>query len=267
MPRINANITLMFQELDFMDRFKAAAEAGFSGVEYQRPYEHSKDDLKDCLMANNLTPVLHNLPSGDWGAGERGIACLPDRVDEFRQGVDLAIDYASASGCVQFNCLAGIPGSDVSRQQAHDTFVQNLKFAAKRMDGVGIKLLIEAINTVDFPGFFLNTTAQSAQILSEVGSSNLYIQYDVYHMQIMEGDLCRTIETHLDRIAHIQIADNPGRHEPGTGEINFPNLFRHLDRIGYSGWVGAEYLPAGETLDGLDWFRRAVEDSTQNSGG
>ncbi len=265
MPRINANITLMFQEFDFMDRFKIAAEAGFTGVEYQRPYEHSKDELKDCLQENNLTAVLHNLPAGNWDGGERGIACLPDRVDEFRQGVDLAIEYARASGCVQFNCLAGIPGSAVSPQQAHDTLVENLKFAAQKMDVAGIKLLIEAINTIDVPGFFLNTTAQSAQILNEVGSSNLYIQYDVYHMQIMEGDLWRTIEAHLDRIAHIQIADNPGRHEPGTGEINYPNLFRFLDKVGYSGWVGAEYHPAAATLDGLGWFRQAIEGSTVNT--
>lgn len=257
MPRFNANLTMLFTELDFMDRFKAAADAGFKGVEYLFPYDYAADDLVAALQANGLTQVLHNLPAGDWAAGERGLATLPARRGEFRDSVGRAIDYATALGCPQVNCLAGIRSDRVSPWVARDTFVENLKFAAGEFAEVGIKLLIEAINTIDIPGFFLNTTAEAAAILDDVGSDNLYIQYDAYHMQIMEGDLCRTVEKYLDRIRHIQIGDNPGRHEPGTGEINYPNFFKHLDAIGYTGWVGCEYVPAKTTVDGLGWFKDA----------
>ena len=254
MPKFAANLTMLFNEVDFLDRFAAAREAGFTGVEYLFPYAYDKAALADRLSTHGLTQVLHNLPAGDWGAGERGIAVLPDRVEEFRAGVDTAIDYAKTLGCGQINCLAGIALEGVDRGELRRTFVENLKFAADRLGAEGIRLLIEPINTRDIPGFFLNRTDQAKAILDEVGSPNLFIQYDIYHMQIMEGDLAPTIAANLDRIAHIQLADNPGRHEPGTGEINYPFLFDHLDSIGYSGWIGCEYKPAATTTEGLGWF-------------
>ncbi|HCS72136.1 MAG TPA: hydroxypyruvate isomerase [Rhodospirillaceae bacterium] len=261
MPRFNANITMLFQEVDFMDRFQAAAKAGFKGVEYLFPYDYKAADLVDALKSNGLTQVLHNLPAGDWAKGERGLASLPDRKSEFQDSVGLAIEYATALGCPQVNCLAGIPSDGVAPEQAFETFVENLEFAAPRFDDAGIKLLVEAINTRDIPGFFLNTSAQTERVLAAVGHDNLYFQYDAYHMQIMEGDLCRTVERLLERIPHIQIADNPGRHEPGTGEINYPHFFAHLDAIGYKGWVGCEYIPATTTVEGLGWLRAAEASS------
>jgi hydroxypyruvate isomerase len=244
---------MLFNEVGFLDRFDAAAKAGFKGVEYLFPYDFKADEIVAKLKANNLTQVLHNLPAGNWGGGERGIAVLPDRVDEFKAGVDKAIEYATALGCKQVNCLAGI-AKDVDPKKAHATFVSNLKFAAPKLKAAGIKLLIEAINTRDIPGFFLTTTKQALDIIDEVGSDNLFVQYDIYHMQIMEGDLARTIEANLAKIAHIQLADNPGRNEPGTGEINYPFLFSFIDKVGYSGWIGCEYKPKGETVAGLGWL-------------
>lgn len=256
MPRFSANLSMLFQEHDFLDRFDAAAQAGFRGVEYLGPYDYAPDEVAARLTRNGLSQVLFNLPSGNWAGGERGIAVLPDRVDEFRAGVDKAIEYARILGCPQVNCLAGIPPKGADSRLVENVFVENLKFAADRLERVGIKLLIEPINSkVDIPGFFLTRTSQALGILERVGSANLYLQYDIYHMQIMEGDLARTIEANLGRIAHIQLADNPGRHEPGTGEINYPFLHQFLDRIGYDGWVGAEYKPAGGTEAGLGWFR------------
>ncbi len=255
MPRFAANLTMLFTELPFPERFAAAADAGFKGVEYLFPYAWPKDMLVASLREHGLVQVLHNLPAGDWDAGERGIACLPDRVDAFRDGVGQAIEYATALGCPTVNCLAGIRPEAVSEQQAHETLVANLAWAAERLEAAGIGLVIEAINTRDIPGFFLTTTAQALGVIDAVGSPNLSLQYDIYHMQIMEGDLARTMETHLSRIGHIQLADNPGRHEPGTGEINYPFLFEHLDRIGYSGWVGCEYKPKAGTREGLGWMR------------
>lgn len=198
--------------------------------------------------------MLHNLPAGDWGKGERGIACHPDRVAEFQEGVGKAIDYAKTLGCQQVNCLAGIAPQGVAPEKVRQTFIDNLKFAAAELKKAGIKLLIEPINTIDIPGFYLNRTQQALDIIKEVGSDNLFLQYDIYHMQIMEGDLARTMEKNLRLIAHIQLADNPGRHEPGTGEINYPFLFSHLDRIGYAGWIGCEYKPAATTEAGLGWY-------------
>jgi hydroxypyruvate isomerase len=254
MPKFAANLTMLFNEVDFLDRFAAAAEAGFEGVEYLFPYPYAAEDLAERLAKHDLIQVLHNLPAGDWAAGERGIAILPERAGEFRQGVDNAIAYAKALGCPQVNCLAGVAPEGADPALLHRTFVDNLRFAAERLGAEGIKLLIEPINTRDIPAFFLNRTAQAAAILDEVGSDNLFIQYDIYHMQIMEGDLAPTLEANLARIAHVQLADTPGRHEPGTGEINYPFLFDHLDRIGYSGWIGCEYKPAATTVEGLGWF-------------
>ncbi|MCE8021451.1 hydroxypyruvate isomerase [Halomonas sp. MCCC 1A11036] len=256
MPKFAANLSMLFAEEDFLDRFKAAAEAGFKGVEYLFPYDYSAAELKACLDEHGLTQVLHNLPAGDWGAGERGIACHPDRVEEFRAGVEKAIDYATVLGCKQVNCLAGIQPQGVSLEQARRTLVENLRYAAEKLEAAGILLLAEPINTRDIPGFFLNRTEQALAIFDEVGSPNLKLQYDIYHMQIMEGDLAPTIEKHLGRIAHVQLADNPGRHEPGSGEIHYPFLFAHLDRLGYDGWIGCEYKPATTTQEGLGWLDR-----------
>jgi hydroxypyruvate isomerase len=249
---------MLFNEVAFLDRFAAARRAGFAGVEYLFPYEHDAKEIRRRLDEQGLTQVLHNLPAGNWGGGERGIACHPDRVAEFEEGVTRAIQYAMALGCRQLNCLAGIAPGDVDEARARTTFVANLRGAARRLRDAGIRLLIEPINTRDIPGFFLRTTAQALEIMGEVGSDNLFLQYDVYHMQIMEGDLATTIQKQLDRIAHVQIADNPGRHEPGTGEINYDFLFDHLDRIGYDGWVGCEYKPAASTESGLGWMTRRV---------
>jgi hydroxypyruvate isomerase len=257
LPKFAANLTMLFNEVPFLDRFDEAAKAGFKGVEYLFPYDFEPGELVERLRRNNLTQVLHNLPAGNWGAGERGIAVLPDRQDEFREGVDKAITYATALGCKQVNILAGI-AKDVDPKDAHRVFVENLKYAAPKLKAAGIKLLIEMINTRDIPGFFLTSTKQALDILDEVGSDNLYLQYDIYHMQIMEGDLARTMEANLAKIAHIQLADNPGRNEPGTGEINYPFLFGFLDKIGYQGWIGAEYKPAGKTTDGLSWLPKGA---------
>ncbi|QOR39863.1 hydroxypyruvate isomerase [Billgrantia diversa] len=254
MPKFAANLSMLFTEEDFLDRFKAAAEAGFKGVEYLFPYDYTAVELKALLDEHGLTQVLHNLPAGDWGAGERGIACHPDRVEEFRAGVDKAIDYATVLGCKQVNCLAGIQPQGVSLEQARRTLVENLRYAAGKLKAAGILLLAEPVNTRDIPGFFLNRTEQALAIFDEVGSDNLKLQYDIYHMQIMEGDLAPTIEKHLDRIAHVQLADNPGRHEPGSGEINYPFLFTHFDRLGYDGWIGCEYKPKTTTKEGLGWL-------------
>lgn len=254
MPRFSANLSLLFCEHEFLDRFDAAARAGFTAVEYISPYEHPPEVVAERLRRNGLEQALFNLPLGDWSAGERGIAILPDRVDEFRAGVDKAIRYATALGCTQVNCIAGIAPAGVPTSVLEDLFVENLAYAADRLERAGIRLLVEPINTRDMPGYFLTTSGQALAIMDRVGSRNLYLQYDVYHMQVMEGDLARTIEANLARIAHIQIADNPGRHEPGTGEINYPFLFGHLDSIGYRGFVGAEYRPAKTTEAGLGWF-------------
>lgn len=257
MPKFAANLSMLFTEEAFLDRFAAAAAAGFRGVEYLFPYEFEAAAIKQRLDDHGLTQVLFNLPAGDWGAGERGIACHPDRVEEFRAGVDQAIEYARVLGNTQVNCLAGIKPQGVSDDEARQTLVGNLRFAAEKLEAAGILLIAEPINTRDIPGFFLNRTAQALAIFDEVGSDNLKLQYDIYHMQIMEGDLAPTIEKHLERIAHVQVADNPGRHEPGTGEIHYPFLFAHLDRLGYTGWVGAEYKPRAGTQEGLGWLDAA----------
>jgi hydroxypyruvate isomerase len=199
--------------------------------------------------------VLHNLPAGNWDAGERGIAILPDRVGEFRDGVATAIAYARTLGCKQINCLAGIAPRAVDRDRLDETFVANLKFAAAALAAEGMRLLIEPINTRDIPGFYLSHTRQALEVIEAVGSDTLFLQYDIYHMQIMEGDLARTLEANLRQIAHVQLADNPGRHEPGSGEIHYPFLFEHLDRMGYTGWIGCEYKPLQTTVEGLGWFK------------
>jgi len=255
MPKFSANLTFLYTDLPLLDRFAAARKSGFAGVEYMSPYEETKADLVARLRDNGLTQVLHNLPSGDWAGGERGIAILPNRVEEFRRGVQQAIDYASALSCRLLNCIVGLTPKDADSAVLRKTLIDNLAYAAAETAKAGIKLLVEPINTRDIPGFYLTHTRQALDLIAEVGSDNLFVQYDIYHMQIMEGDLARTMEANLPRIAHIQLADNPGRHEPGTGEINYPFLFAHLDRIGYAGWIGCEYKPLGDTAAGLGWMK------------
>ena len=254
MPKFAANLTMLFTELPFLERFGAAAKAGFQGVEYLFPYAYPKDELADCLREHRLVQVLHNLPAGNWEAGERGIACHPDRVDEFREGVARAIDYAQALGCRQLNCLVGVPPAGVSGELVRYVLTSNLRYAAGHLAEAGIRLLVEPINTFDIPGFYLSRTDQASALIGEVGSDNMFIQYDIYHAQRMEGELAGTLARHLPRIAHIQLADNPGRHEPGSGEINFPWLLGHLDELGYTGWVGCEYKPATTAAEGLGWL-------------
>jgi hydroxypyruvate isomerase len=256
MPKFAANLSMLFTELPFLDRFDAARAAGFGGVEYLFPYDFPKQELAARLRANQMKQVLHNLPAGDWAAGERGIACDPARVEEFRAGVDRAIAYAHALDCAQVNCLAGKLPPGVSRERAHATLVANLEYAARSLRAAGIRLLLEPINTYDIAGFFVSRTDQAIALIEEVASDNLFLQYDLYHAQRMEGELAANLERYLSRIGHVQVADNPGRNEPGTGEINYEYLFALLDRIGYAGWVGCEYKPAGATVAGLAWRQR-----------
>lgn len=255
MPRFAANLTMLYGEVDFLDRFAAAARDGFKAVEYLFPYDYPKEELADRLRANGLTQALHNLPAGNWGGGERGIAILPDRVDEFRAGVARAIDYATALGCTQVNVLAGIAPEGVPAATLRETLVGNVRYATQELKKAGIRLLVEAINTRDIPGFFLSGSADTIALMDEVGSDNLFFQYDFYHMQIMEGDLTPTFRRLKDRIAHVQIADNPGRNEPGTGEINYDFIFDMLDAEGYAGFVGCEYRPKAGTSVGLGWAK------------
>ena len=257
MPKFAANLSTLFTELPFMERFAAARAAGFEAVEYLFPYTYPQEELAAALKDNGLRQVLHNLPAGDWAAGERGIACHAGRSAEFREGVQRAISYATALGCPQLNCLAGKLPAGADAAQAHATLVANLRFAAAALQAAGIRLLIEPINTFDIPGFFLSRTGQALAILDEVDSSNLFVQYDIYHAQRMEGELANTLGKHIARIGHIQLADNPGRNEPGTGEINYAWLFRHIDAAGYSGWIGCEYQPKTSTNAGLGWLAAA----------
>lgn len=254
MPRFCANLSMLFTELPFLDRFEAAAAAGFAGVEYLFPYEYEPGEIADRLKAHGLSQVLFNMPPGDWAAGERGLAALPDRVAEFREGVTRAAQYAQALGCRNVHCMAGIVPAGIDAATARQTYLENVRLAAREFSDHGINVLIEPINTRDMPGYFLNRTQQAIDLISEAGAGNIFLQYDCYHMQIMEGDLTATIGRHLPSIAHIQVADTPGRNEPGTGEIHYPFIFSHLDRIGYAGWVGCEYRPRTTTADSLRWM-------------
>jgi hydroxypyruvate isomerase len=254
MPRIAANLSLLFPQLPFAERFAAAAKAGFRYVEYQFPYAFgSAREIADRARAAGVEVVLHNLPAGDAAKGDRGIACQPERMNEFREGVDRAIEYAKAVGCPRLNALAGIPSKGLDREKAKQTLVENLRYAAGKLKAAGLTLLTEPCNPRTIPGFFLNTSGQAIEAMDAAGADNLLLQYDVFHMQIVEGDLAKTIERLLPRIGHIQIADVPDRNEPGTGEINFGWLLAHIDRLGYQGWIGCEYLPKGDTDQGLSW--------------
>jgi hydroxypyruvate isomerase len=254
MPKFAANLTMLYNEHAFLDRFAAAAAAGFRGVEFLFPYAFPAEQIAERLTKHRLALVLHNFPAGNWEAGERGIACHPDRIGEFQESVGKAIAYAKVLGVPQLNCLAGIVPHGVTPEAARATLVANLAFAAGKLEAEGLRLLIEPINTFDIPGFFLSGTRQAIDLINETGSANVFVQYDVYHMQRMEGELANTIKANLAHIRHLQIADTPGRNEPGTGEINYPFLFRHIDNLGYDGWIGCEYKPATTTAAGLSWL-------------
>lgn len=254
MPTFAANLTMLFTDLPFADRFAAAKAAGFTHVEFLFPYEHEPGRLAGLLQDNGLTQALFNLPAGDWAAGDRGIAAHPGRVDEFRVGIPKAVAYAKALGTPRLNCLAGklLPGVSEAEQRA--CLVENLRFAADALAGHGLKLLVEFINRFDIPGFFLHRTDQTLAVIDEAGRDNIFLQYDIYHAQRSEGELAATIRAHIARIDHMQLADNPGRHEPGTGEINYPFLFAEIDRLGYPGVIGLEYVPAADTTASLAWI-------------
>jgi hydroxypyruvate isomerase len=255
MPRFAANLSMLFTEQPFLERFKAAAEAGFGAVEFMFPYDVPARDIASALKDNGLELVLHNLPAGDWARGDRGIACQPDRVAEFRDGVKKAIDYAAALGAPQLNCLAGLLPGGVAAEKARGVLIENLHYAAEKLAAAKIGLLLEPVNSRDVPGFFVDRPSLGLSILAAAGAKTLKLQYDIYHAQAMEGDLVNTIEREFDRIGHIQVADNPGRHEPGTGEIAYPFVFRRIDELGYKGWIGCEYKPLAATKAGLSWLQ------------
>ena len=255
MPKFAANISTMFGEAAFLDRFALARAAGFRAVECQWPYAHGLEDIARRLSDNALELVLFNMPAGDVAAGERGLASLPERRAEFAAGLDQTVAWAKRLGCKQVNCLVGAPPPGADANAARAALVANLRLAAERLGAQDIRLLVEPLNAFDVPRFAIHSSAQATALFDEVGAKNLWLQYDVYHMQRGEGELSATITRLLPRIAHIQISDNPGRGEPGTGEIAFPFLFRHIDAIGYTGWIGCEYFPRGSTLDSLGWMR------------
>lgn len=254
MLKFAANLSMMFNEVAFSERFQRAAAAGFGGVEYLFPYEMPADDIAALLERHDLTQVLFNLPAGDWQAGERGLASVPGREAEFERSVATAIEYAGRLNCHRLHAMAGLLQSDASREEQHRTYIRNLRYAAGQCESRGIRLLIEPINDRDMPGYFLTTARQAEAVLAEVAHPNLYIQLDLYHCQIMAGDLLKTIERLWDRLGHIQVASVPARREPDGGEVNYPWLFEQLERLGYEGWIGCEYRPAGRTEDGLGWL-------------
>lgn len=254
MPRFAANLSMLFTERPFLERFGAAARAGFEAVEFQFPYEHPAAEIAARLREHGLQAVLHNLPPGDWASGERGIACLPGREDEFRRSLPQAIAYAHALGVPRLNCLAGLAPAGVAANTLHACLRENLRHAAHLLRAEGLTLLVEPINTWDMPGFFLNRSAAALALIDEIGADNLQLQFDCYHMHRMEGGVAHTLARELPRIGHVQVADHPGRHEPGSGEIGYEALFEHLDHIGYAGWVGCEYRPREGTESGLGWL-------------
>ena len=263
MLKFSANLSFLYPELPFLDRFGAAARDGFRAVEYVSPYEVPAEEIAAKLQSHGLTQALFNLPAGDWAAGERGIGCHADRTQDFQTGIDTAIRYAEALGCTKLNCLSGIAPAGSSVEGRDAVLIANLKYAAPRLADAGIKLLLEPINLRDIPGFHVTTTHHAERLLDAVGSDNLYIQFDVYHAQVMQGDLVPTYARLRERIAHIQIADNPGRNEPGTGEINYGFVLSEIERLGYDGWVGCEYKPKAGTTDGLGWMK-SYREARQN---
>ena len=256
MPRFAANLSMMFNEVPFLDRFDAAARAGFKGVEFLFPYDHPAVEIRRRLDANGLTLALFNMPPGDWAKGERGLASLPGRQSEFRDGVTRALDYAAALGGRLVHCMAGIPPAGTAPVTAAACYAANLAWAAEQAAAAGVKLAIEPINHRDMPGYFLNTQAQGAAVVEAIGRDRIGLQFDLYHVQVTEGDITKRMELHLPLIVHTQIADVPARNEPGTGEIAWDYVFARMDALGYAGWVGCEYRPAGDTVAGLSWIKR-----------
>ncbi len=255
MLSFSANLSMLFAEVDFLERFGRASKAGFRAVECQFPYPYPADAIAEQLQRYRLALVLHNLPPGDWARGDRGIACLPDRIAEFQDGVGRAIEYATALGCTRVNCLAGVEPASADRDTLHDTFIENLRFAARELKRHRITLLVEPLNTRDVPGFFLQTSQQAVEIIKEAGDDNLSLQFDVYHTHIMEGDVVASLQRSLKHIAHVQVADDPGRHEPGTGRIDFASVFQTLETANYRNWIGCEYVPSGTTEESLTWLK------------
>ncbi|WP_428488767.1 2-oxo-tetronate isomerase [Rhodopila sp.] len=256
MPRLAANLSMMFNEVAFLDRFAAARRAGFEGVEFLFPYEFPPAVLRERLSAEGLTQALFNMPPGDWANGERGMASMPGRQGEFRESVKRALDYAAALDCRQIHCMAGIVAADVPLTTATAVYAANLAWAAEQAQPAGVRVVIEPINHRDMPGYFLNTQAQGAAIVEAIGRDRLGLQFDVYHVQVTEGDITKRMEQFMPLIAHIQIADVPARNEPGTGEIGWSYVFRRIDELGYQGWVGCEYRPTADTAAGLGWRER-----------
>jgi hydroxypyruvate isomerase len=256
MPNFAANLSFLFQDIPFLDRFETARRCGFRAVEYLFPYDFPREVVAERLRRNALSQALFNMPPGDWAAGERGIAVLPGREAEFREGVERALSYAEALGCRTLHAMAGLLPQGLDRGAAERTYADNLHFAAERLAREGVVLVIEPINTRDIPGYFLNTTTEAMAVIERVGHANLRLQLDLYHVQIMEGDLAYKIRTLAGHYAHVQIAGNPGRNEPDIGEIHYPFLFDLFDEVGYEGWVGCEYRPKGETAAGLHWAKR-----------
>ncbi|MBX9684956.1 MAG: hydroxypyruvate isomerase [Hyphomicrobium sp.] len=255
MPKFSANLSMLFTELPFLERFAAAADAGFTAVEFMFPYAHDVDDIAHELQRHRLRLVLFNLPPGNWDTGDRGNAIFPDCLAQFRSGVALAARYATSLECSQLHCLAGIVPADGDARTYTATYIDNLRYAADAFDKHGIALLIEPINTRDIPGYYLTSSAQARDVMARVDRRNLRLQYDLYHMHIMGEDAPAELTRHRDAIAHVQLADAPGRHEPGTGEIDFARLLGHLDNIGFGGYVGLEYRPSTATVDSLAWLQ------------
>ncbi len=251
--RFCANLSMMFNEVPFLERFDAAARAGFKGVEYLFPFEHDAHELRARLDASGLEQILFNGPPGDWAAGERGTASLPGRQAEFRDGIARALDYAAILGNRMVHVMAGIPPEGTAPATAAGLYAANLAWAAERAHAAGIKLVIEPINHRDMPGFHLNTMAQGAAVIDAIGRDRLGLQFDIYHCQITEGDVSKRMERFMPVIAHMQVADVPARNEPGTGEIGWSYIFAQIEKLGYEGWIGCEYRPAGDTVAGLTW--------------
>jgi hydroxypyruvate isomerase len=254
MPRFAANLSMMFNEVPFLDRFALAAKAGFKGVEFLFPYEHPAAEIAARLKDNGLQQVLFNAPAGDFAKGERGMAAIPGKQAAFRESIKLALEYAAVLACPRLHIMAGLKPEGVAHDTLTAVYGANLAYAAEECAKAGVKPIIEPINHRDIPGFFLNTTDQAAAIIAAIGPEKLGMQFDLYHCQITEGDVVKRVEKHLPLIAHMQVADTPGRHEPGTGEVNWPFVFKTIDALGFRGWIGCEYRPAGETLAGLSWF-------------
>ena len=255
MPRFAANLSMLFTEYPFPERFDRAAAAGFRAVEFLVPYGENVPAIRDALARNGLEQVLFNHPAGDFAAGDRGLANNPDRVQEFRDGVGRALEIAATIGCTRLNCLAGLRLANVPLETQLATLADNLAYAAEQAQAAGVRQLVEPLNRYDAPGFILGTTDEVVAMLDRVGHPNLFLQFDVYHCQRVEGNLVETFRRHQPRIAHVQIADSPARHQPGTGEIHYPFVFRALDEAGYDGWVSLEYRPHGGTEASLTWLR------------